>query len=165
MMLNICIDYHCDFRQDIQMSEEHFQRLEQLFETGSSAAEERHTIAQAIALMEQIAGEQSETWRDLEQNRGEGSQKGQLDCISESTNTTTYLQMLEKHRLMRWHRLMPRERRNPWLVDFHWTAVIQETTGNRSFAVDSWFLKNGEPPLIQPIEAWLSGKDPEFDEQ
>ena len=86
-------------------------------------------------------------------------QPGQLDCISESRNTTTYLRLLEAEGLLQWHTVEERQVRHPLIFNVHWSAVIRERTSGERFAVDSWFLDNGKPPFIQPLEDWLSGRD------
>ena len=159
--ITICIDYHCDLEQEIELTEPAWDQLEAIFQSIDTKEDEQKAIQQAIAYMERLAGEQSETWRDLEENQGEGSEIGQLDCISESKNTTAYLKLIEEYGLLKRHRVLERQKRNPWFFDFHWTAVIQDTDSQLSYAVDSWFFKNGEPPIIQPIDLWLSGKSPE----
>jgi hypothetical protein len=81
-----------------------------------------------------------------------------LDCIDESTNTTTYLRLLERGGLLRHHRVLERSTRFGLFVGMpHTTAVIEETgTGDR-YAVDSWFLDNGRPPYIAKLEVWKGG--------
>lgn len=152
-----CNDYHCDIRKPVSLSIQQWQQLQRLFTTAANPAEERQQIGRAIARFEQWVGKQTGSWRDLPGNDGEGSEAGQLDCIAESINTTTYLQLMAQHNLLKWHRVGARERRNPWIFNIHWTATIQETMTGRRFAVDSWFFANGKPPVIQPIEAWSRG--------
>jgi hypothetical protein len=83
---------------------------------------------------------------------------GQLDCIAESINTMTYLMLLQQDGLLVRHRVLQRRKRNPWFVDVHWTAVIEDTSDQQHYAVDSWILGNGKPPVIQKLEDWLEKK-------
>ena len=103
-------------------------------------------------------GQLTGTWRDLAKNVKGAGQPGQLDCISESMNTTTYLQQLSDAGLLRWHGVEERRVRHPLIFNVHWTAVIRDDTTGIRYAVDSWFLDNGEPPFIQPLDQWLSGR-------
>ncbi len=153
-----CTDYHCDEGQDVSLGEDQWREIRQLFERTSSAADERRQIRQAIALFEQWVGQLTGTWRDLAKNAKGAGQPGQLDCISESMNTTTYLQQLSDAGLLRWHGVEERRVRHPLIFNVHWTAVIRDDTTGIRYAVDSWFLDNGEPPFIQPLDQWLSGR-------
>ncbi len=65
---------------------------------------------------------------------------------------------MEQDNLLKWHQVAERKRRNPWLFNIHWSATILERESQQVYAVDSWFFENGHPPVIQPIEAWLSGQ-------
>jgi hypothetical protein len=155
-----CIDYHCDAGKTVTLSEEQWRRIVSIFEPADSPPEERQQIRRAIALLEIEVGAITGTWRDLAKNVAGAGQPGQLDCISESKNTTTYLQLLSKHGLLRWHQVEERRSRQPWILNVHWSAVIRDLQTGSRYAVDSWFLDNGEPPLIQPLEQWMSGKRP-----
>jgi len=153
----VCNDYHCDIRHPATLSASQWRELQQLFSNVQDPAQERHRIGSAIGLFEEWVGRQTGSWRDLPRNDGEGTEVGQLDCISESINTTTYLQLMTRHNLLKWHRADARQRRSTWIFNIHWTATIRETATGRRFAVDSWFFANGIPPVIMPLEAWTSG--------
>ena len=75
-------------------------------ELRQAVAEERNRIARAIGLFETLIGPKNGTLGDLAMNPPDAPQSprgGQLDCISESTNSTTYLKQLEASGLLRWH--------------------------------------------------------------
>jgi hypothetical protein len=42
----------------------------------------------------------------------------------------------------------------------HTTAVMRERESGEAFAVDSWFLDNGEPPYIVSLAEWREGWRP-----
>ena len=154
-----CTDYHCDQGETVALSEAQWQQVVALFQSTESAEQEREQIRHAIALLETLVGRSTGTWRDLGKNVAGAGQPGQLDCISESKNTTTYLQLLSDDGLIRRHQVEDRELRHPWILDLHWSAVIRDLNTGKRYAVDSWFLDNGKPPFIQPLEDWLSGRD------
>ncbi len=153
-----CTDYHCDEGQTVTLTEDQWQAVRALFTPTQSPAGEREQIRRAVALLETQVGLITGTWRDLAKNATGAKQPGQLDCISESKNTTTYLQLLLTDGLLRWHRVEERELRRPWIVDLHWAAVIHDRSTGQRFAVDSWFLDNGQPPYVQQLEQWRSGR-------
>ena len=153
-----CTDYHCDEGEQVTLSEAQWRQVVSLFPTTEAPADEREQIRRAIALLEKEVGKTTGTWRDLAKNVAGAGQPGQLDCISESKNTTTYLQLLSKQGLIQWHEVEDRRLRHPWILDLHWTAVIRDRNTGKRYAVDSWFLDNGQQPFIQPLDEWLSGR-------
>jgi len=151
-----CVDFHCDETRTVTLDSGHWQAVRGLFAGETSPAGERERIRQAIALLEREVGMIIGTLSDMARNiKGAGYQ---LDCISESKNTTTYLQLLFNDGLLKWHEINERQVRYPLIFDTHWTAVILDRNSGQRYAVDSWFLDNGEPPYIQPLEDWLSGR-------
>lgn len=153
-----CTDYHCDEGQTVTLSDDQWHQVVSLFPPTESPTEEREQIRRAIAQLETQVGKTTGTWRDLGKNVSGAGHPGQLDCISESKNTTTYLQLLSKDGLIRWHEVEDRQLRHPWILDLHWSAVIRDRNTGKRYAVDSWFLDNGKPPFIQPLDEWLSGR-------
>jgi hypothetical protein len=122
--------------------------------------EEREQIRSAIALLETVVGPMTGTSSDLGGTWPGFGLPGQMDCIDESINTTTYLRMLQKYGLLRWHGVVDRATRWSLFSWPHTTAVIEERSSRRQWAVDSWFLDNGEPPFVLPLETWRDGWKP-----
>ena len=149
-----CTDYHCDIGKTVTLTQDEWKPIRDLFSRSMSPAEERERIRQAVALLETFVGAITGTWRDLAGNFAGSGMGGQLDCISESKNTTTYLQLLFDDGLLIWHSVENRHVRRRFLAP-HWTAVITDRVSGEQFAVDSWYLDNGEPPVIQPLQDWL----------
>jgi hypothetical protein len=87
-----------------------------------------------------------------------------MDCIDHSTSTTRLLRLLEARGSLSWHRVLEPEVRN-WAFVFpaHWSAVIEEKTDVAAprFVVDSWFVDNGQPALLLPLEDWKKGAGPD----
>jgi len=84
-----------------------------------------------------------------------------MDCVDESTNTMVYLTMLQNSNLLHWHTVEHRVSRG--IMSFqlpHFTAVIRDGESGIKYAVDSWFLDNGQPPFIVPIDEWQAGWKP-----
>lgn len=153
--LEVCVDYHCDNTVMVRMESRQWRTISRMFSGQTHPGLERALIARAIALFEQFVGEQAGTSGDLAKNRADGGLSGQLDCIAESTNTTTYLTALENAGLLRWHSVEDPARRAAWIFDVHWTAVIRDVSTFEEFAVDSWFLANGRAPYVQALTEWI----------
>jgi hypothetical protein len=132
-----------------------------LNETVGSARDERRAIAAAIAMFEKIVGRHTDTTADKGRNLAGFGQPGQMDCIDESTNTMTYLRLLEQHGLFRYHEVMDTATRFGLFVGMpHTTAVIRDRESGMRYAVDSWFFDNGQPPYIVRLDDWRSGQNP-----
>jgi hypothetical protein len=111
--------------------------------------------------MEKIIGEKTGTSGDRGGNLAGFGQQGQMDCIDESYNTTTYLKLLQRDGLLKFHRVMNRSTRFGLFAGMpHSTAVIRDVASGQDYAVDSWFFDNGELPVIMPLAHWKSGWRP-----
>ena len=150
----VCYDFGCKSKQSVDFNETQWHSIRQIFTPpADNPLLEKQQIRRAIALMEQYSGEIVGTAQDQGGNYNGVDIPFQQDCIDESTNTTHYLQALQRRNLFKWHQVTPRERRIRWLFT-HWTAVIQQINSGELFAVDSWYRDNGEPPYIQKLEDW-----------
>lgn len=151
----VCTDYHCDQTVNVKLENSQWQQIARMFRARTHPELERALIARAVALLEQYIGEQAGTSGDFAKNIMGAGLPGQLDCISESMNTTAYLNALMNAGLMRWHTVENRARRSSWIFNVHWTAVIKDQSTIQEFAVDSWFLANGQAPYVQALDAWF----------
>lgn len=126
-----------------------------------TAGDERAAIAATVRNMETAVGQLTDTSQDKGGNLAGFGLPGQMDCIDESTNTTTYLSMLTDSGLLKHHTILDRATRFGLFVGVpHTTAVIRETGTGQRFAVDSWFYDNGHAPAIIDIQQWKSGWEP-----
>jgi len=127
----------------------------------ASPGSERQAISRTIGLFERLVGPMTGTGGDLPGTFSGIGRPGQMDCIDESSNTTTYLQILQQAGLLRWHTVSSRATRGWFLWGWpHTTAVIRDTTSGRRYAVDSWFGPNGAPAYIVPLGRWQAGWRP-----
>ena len=163
---SICYGNTCAKRATVSLSSEEWRQVRLLFAPAAPvAAQERAAIAHAVALLEQIVGTKTGTHQDLPMDVPGFGKPGQLDCIDEATNTTVYLTLLYNDALLRWHTVGGRATRGPFtgLVTSwpHSTSVVRDISSGEQYAVDSWFLANGEPPYIVPMSVWWSGWRPD----
>ncbi|MEX0807256.1 MAG: hypothetical protein WD044_00875 [Dongiaceae bacterium] len=158
---DVCHGTSCKVRTPVGLSDEQWEQIAEIFDrSAKSAAVERRNIAHAIALFERFVGQKTGTMHDVGGNLAVPDQAGQLDCIDESVNTTTYLRLLKDADLLQWHDVAFPAHRNPNLIDFHNTAVIIERDNRMYWAVDSWFRPNAHDPYIVPLSAWHGGWRP-----
>ncbi|RME33888.1 MAG: hypothetical protein D6786_06445 [Gammaproteobacteria bacterium] len=176
--LDLCTGIGCTSRQQIRLHGGDLAQIAALFRPPASGPQgERARIRQAIALLERLAGRTSPIrldrggnpdsvvggdsptaamaeWPPSALRREHPDIRGQLDCVAESTNTTIFLRLLEERGLLRWHEVLEPAFRAPRVFDQHWAARIREKASGRLYAVDSWYLDNGQPPYIQPLADW-----------
>lgn len=158
---NICFNHDCQSLADVSLTPAQWQEIRMFFSPAPvSPREERERISRSLGRLETLAGKLT----GIDNDRG-GSLSGlwtlnQMDCIDESTNTHTYLVMLKNDGLLKYHAPTDNASRIlPYLFP-HTTAVIQEVSTNQKYAVDSWFLDNGQPAFVIPLRTWRWGWTP-----
>jgi hypothetical protein len=159
--VTICYNYGCYARAQVNYSEAQLATLQQLLAAAGDAAAEREAISRAIGRMYAIAGEQTPVWRDKGGNFADRGENGQMDCIDHSTNTSTFLRLLQAHGWLRFHEVLEPIRRIRFFVAVHWAARIRDRETQRAYVVDSWYFDNGYPAAVLTVEDWRSGKNPD----
>lgn len=155
----VCYDFTCKREEVVTLSPSHWQSILDLFdEPAATPHEERLIIQKAIGRMEQLSGFHTPTYRDLARNyTGEDKRlaelPGQMDCVDESINTTTYLELFERRGLLAHHRVVERAYRRA-LLNQHWAGQVEEYESGRRYVVDSWFFDNGELPYVIASDEW-----------
>ncbi|MBE9527084.1 MAG: hypothetical protein IME94_08945 [Proteobacteria bacterium] len=162
---SMCHAQGCKEVEQLSLSKTEWQQIAQYFNPPAESADaERIKIAHAIAKFEQIVGIKTDTTHDKAGLFEHMGSYGQLDCIDESTNTTTYLHILQKQSLLKWHEPMDHVTRGFFIFGWpHSSAAMKEinTPQKNEYAVDSWFEDNGKPPHIILLSTWRSGWEPE----
>lgn len=162
--LTICHGYGCQVQARIRYSEGQLGAIRRMLFATVDAENERKTLANAVGLLYGWAGDQSDIHNDRGGNYADDNVPGKMDCIDHSTSTTRLLRVLENRGYLRWHRVLEPESRNfAGLIPVHWSAVIEELEAGEAgrFAVDSWFVDNGLPAVILPLEEWKKGAGPD----
>ncbi len=159
-----CRNYGCKTIETLRLNDEQWAQINAIFSPPpQNARQEREKIRQAMGLFERITGEitgskadKGGTFKTIGTN--------QLDCIDESTNTTTYLILLKQNNLITFHDISSPATRLPLFGGGNWahqTAVIVNLETQKPFAVDSWFRDNGAPADIVPLKQWHNGWRPQ----
>ncbi|MCU7834829.1 MAG: hypothetical protein KZQ83_06175 [gamma proteobacterium symbiont of Taylorina sp.] len=162
---SMCHAQGCKKVEQLSLSDEEWQKIARHFHSAAdSAQQEREQIADAIAEFEQIIGIKTGTSQDKAGLFASMGSPGQLDCIDESTNTSSYLLILKKQGLLKWHEPMDHVTRGFFIFGWpHSSAAMRgkNTSSNTEYAVDSWFEDNGKRPHIVLLSKWRSGWEPE----
>lgn len=155
----------CAGIQSVVLTEGNWAEVEALFNPEPEfPSDERARIAEAIGLLEIYAGRVTGTSADVGGTFEGFGLPGQLDCIDESTNATTYLKMMRNKGLLNFHEITDTHTRGFFLYGWpHTAAGIREKSTGALFVVDSWFYDNGEPAVVLPLKEWQEGWKPEAD--
>ncbi len=159
-----CSQYGCKRLTPLSLSPQDWADIETAFGPPAlSADEERNKIKQTIGYFERLIGPRTGTETDVAGTfRRIGD--GQLDCVDESTNTTSYLLLLQERGLLNFHTVSSPDTRFPIIHAGRWphqTAVMIENESKIPYAVDSWFYDNGKPAEIVTLESWKEGWKPD----
>ncbi|MBI4688080.1 MAG: hypothetical protein HY756_09950 [Nitrospirae bacterium] len=155
-----CYSHGCNRSVLISLSKDEWERIRNVVTQGSKdAAAERENIAKAIGMLEAVIGKITGTEVDKGGSFPGSFLSHQLDCADETINTTTYLTMMEKDGVIKFHELGGVASRG-FIITGSWPhiapIIIEKSSGQR-YVVDSWFLDNGNPPFILPFDVWKAG--------
>jgi hypothetical protein len=151
--VTVCHAYGCKEQTPFTFSHQDIAEISALMartRRNDSPAEERRAIAYAIAWMERRVAPTVGTATDRPSMDFTGSgDSTQQDCVDEATNTTSYLMVLDRHGLIKHHRVerpFAKDSINRWT---HWAALIEEKDNGARYAIDSSSGPNGENPTVQ----------------
>ena len=161
-----CHGFKCAKVSSVSLNRKQWGRVTEVFKPrAKDAGTERAQISKGVSLIRVMVGAQTGTavnqWTHTDTiilpNLGDMSQ---LDCIDETVNTWTYLTLMQRAGLFRFHRVASAA--NAGLVhDLRNTAVLQEIDG-AYFAVDPMLVGFAEPPPVIPLTAWLASWPPDL---
>ncbi len=157
-----CSGYSCLKIDTIGLNANEWAAIAALFDGDiSTPAEERRRVSLAVGLYETFAGAKTGTLNDRPESPILFKTTGQLDCIDEATNTTTFLHLLDRKGLIKFHTVEKAAQRGFIVIRwFHSTAVLKEKAGGAAYAIDSWFYAPGTPAEVVPLKTWLDGWKP-----
>lgn len=162
----ICFNYGCASESVVVFSERQLNFSEDVLAMANTAEEERLLLSLVVGRFYAWAGEQTPIRADRGGNYADEGVSGAMDCIDHSTTTTRFLQLLEKRGALHFHRVLEPVWRG-WVFQ-HASAQIEEigpeminaeTEHVRRFVVDSWYVDNGLPAPVMPLERWYDDSD------
>ena len=164
----ICFNYGCAAEQAAVFSEQQLEWLRDIMGIADNPEQERALVSLTVGRLYVWAGEQTPVAADRGGNLADDGQPGSMDCIDHSTTTTRFLRLMERHGALRFHRVLDPAKRG--VVFQHLSAQIQEigpelmhaeTEHIQRFAVDSWYVDNGQPAIVLPLDEWKDGGGPD----
>jgi hypothetical protein len=160
--VTVCHAYTCKMQTKFTFNDADINELKSIFKKvkkEDSAFEERRAVAYAVGWMENRVGKVLGTDKDRPgMDFAASGDPTQQDCVDESTNTTSYMLVLQNNGLLKYHTVgTPFSKDQLWrgVAGWtHWTAVLKEAKTEQRWAVDSWIYENGENPAIVEVEKW-----------
>ncbi len=169
--LTHCYNYGCAKRETLGVPSATLKKINSIFALSSkNKKEEQRRIIQSLQIFETDIGEITGTKNDIRgtfrayQNDSPEAKSFQQDCIDESTNTTTYLTLLNNLGYLKFYipafpaNRQPFTSKAPW---WHQTATMTDKETGERYAVDTWFENNGKAGYIVPLGEWKSGWKPD----
>jgi len=160
----VCSQHGCKKISQVSIDKATWGEITSRFNTPNlAAATERALLAEYIADVEKVMGRKTHTNFDVGGTFNayftkQNIDSNQMDCIDESTNTLSYLKMLEVEHKIKSHEIVGLVSRGGLLAGYPHTAVLIEEFGsNEKYVVDSWFYNNGRPAVILPYKTWKIG--------
>jgi len=119
-----------------------------------SPSAERSALSRAVRYYEERAFSAT-GFRDRAKTQIGKPERGQMDCIDESTNTRALLLYLAERGLLKHHKVERNVSRGYFLDKRypHFTAVVSDPAGVK-WAVDSWYKPMGGAPDIMLLGQW-----------
>ncbi len=147
----VCSAYGCKTQQKFTFSDRFIEAMKKLYtDLGvSDGFSERQFIKKAIAAMEK----ESMVSLGLKDDRpsidlfGNGD-PGQLDCVDEATNSTSFLLILNDAGLIKHHRILGPIWKGGLTRWTHYAALIEDRKTKVQYAIDSGVTKQGGEPYI-----------------
>ena len=166
----VCHGFGCRYKDVVSISAHEWNEIKAFFQPpASSPEEERQQIRKAAGWFEVIMGHHTPINLDqpkdnfpgrfksaAEQRTGTGGDAGkigQLDCVDDSLNMTTYLTLMDKAGLFKFHKAVERAYRRS-AVDQHFAGQIEEIGTGKRWVVDSWFYGYGSLPVVEAAKEW-----------
>jgi len=162
VQLRICFNWSCNRPQQLRFTaDEMAQVIAQMEQcSGTSQHDRLQRIRIGIWQMEMLAKKhQPLLANDRGGNELDSELAGRTDCIDNTSNTRTFLRILQDlAALPGWSVAEPRSRNRLPLDNVHWTAVVKDEQSGDYWTVDSWYRPHGHLPFVLPLADWLDEK-------
>ena len=167
-LVRICFNYGCASESVVVFAEDRLHLLQDSLSLAANPEQERALLSLAVGSLYRWAGEQTPIHADKGGNYADEGEYGSMDCIDHSLTTERFLRLLEKRQMLHFHRVAGRIHRVRYLVMEHNAVAVDEvSTGDDDagtpdrYVVDSWYVDNGKPALIMPLQNWMDGEGPD----
>ena len=160
--LRICYNWSCATRETVFFSAEEMAYVKQEMAvcTGNSLHDRLQRLRIGIWQMEEMAERfQPLLANDAAINIQDQDLVGRMDCIDNSTNSTTFLHILrDLGQIPEWSIESPEVRNLLQFELVHWTAVVTDRADGRPWSIDAWYRPNGHLPFVMTLADWSQDK-------
>ncbi len=163
-----CHGFACAVPSRVSLRPADWRRVRAMFTPpAKDAATERRRIAAAVALMQRLVGAQTGTsahqWTHSDMmilpNLGDPTQ---LDCIDEAVNTWTYMTMMERDGLFRFHRVASLAFAGSPVDPNPRNAAVLQERDSTYYVLDPSLVESGAVAPVLPLPAWLDSWPPDL---
>ena len=162
IMLRICYNWSCGRRQVLNFTADDMDTVKNKMAIcpDTTLHDRLQQVRIGIWQMETLAQKYQPLFaNDLAINDSEADKQGRMDCVDNTSNTSTYLHILRDIGVLSgWTVSSPIVRNRFDVGSVHWTAVISDTESNQQWSVDSWYRPNGHLPIVMPLKSWRKSK-------
>ena len=162
--LRLCFNWSCARKDIMAFTASDMALIKTRIATcsGSSLYDRLQQVRIGIWQMELLAQtHQPLLANDLAINDFEEAVSGRMDCVDNTSNTTTFLNILRDiGGLSGWTVSSPKVRNRFDLTGVHWTAVITDKETGAPWSVDSWYRPHGHLPMVMPLRDWSNEEKP-----
>jgi len=160
--LRLCYNWSCATRETVFFSAKEMAGVKEEMAvcSGDSLHDRLQRLRIGVWQMEALAERfQPLLANDTAINDQDQDLVGRMDCIDNSTNTTTYLNILrDVGQIPDWSISAP-EVRDRFLFELvHWTAVVTDQKDGRPWSIDAWYRPNGHLPFVMTLADWTQKK-------
>jgi hypothetical protein len=158
-LLIVCHGFGCALRNQFELTPARLSYLKSELGTAHTAKEERKILARIVAWFDREGGRVAGTTRRIARaSAGTKSGPTQMDCIDLTANVTELLIVLDRNKLLKFHRAGEPVSRGLFIdgKQPHTTPVIVEIATGTAWSVDSWTKAYGHRPDIMTISTWKS---------
>jgi hypothetical protein len=155
-LITVCHGYGCAFRSKLTLGSADGARFRSIMHAGAASPKaERAAISRAVQYFEQRSFQAVGVRDKPKADFGKSHEKGQMDCVDESTNTRALLLYLSERGLLKFHKVGRNVSRGMFIDGRypHFTAIVIDPAGTK-WVVDSWYKPTGGAPDIFPYEQW-----------
>jgi hypothetical protein len=165
--VTVCHAYTCKMQTPYTFSQKDLAEIRAVMaknERADTPYEERRAVAYAIAYIDVTVGNKLGIHDRGGMQFGSSGDPTQEDCVDVSTNTTSYLLVMQANGMLKHHTVaatMSKENLGKGLMQLnpvkywpHWSAILKEKESGQKYAVDRWPFDQGENPAVVKVENW-----------
>ena len=165
--MTVCHAYTCKMQTTYTFSQKDLAEIRAVMaktKRADTPYEERRAVAYAIAYIDVKVGTKLGIHDKGGMQFSATGDPTQEDCADVSTNTTSYLLVMQANGMLKHHTVdatMSKANLGKGLMTLnpvkywpHWSAILKEKESGRKYAVDRWPFDQGENAAVVKVEDW-----------